>query len=217
MAKKLKIKEVGGSAEFVVMLNPSHFTHNHSISYSGSNESGGGTGTPLTAEKKYESYGPETISFEIVLDGTGVTNIKPVPKSVNEQINSLKKLVYKLDGKKHEPNVVTIIWGTFIFQGRLTKIDIDYTLFKPDGSVLRAKVALGFTGYIPVEKQGKKAGMSSPDLTHIIEVKAGDTLALLCHEIYKDSSYHVEVARHNNLTSLRKIKPGTRLYFPPLI
>ena len=125
-------------------------------------------------------------------------------------------MFYKYQGKEHEPQVVTVIWGTFNFQGRLSSLKLNYTLFKPDGSPLRAKVQLSFTGYIPVDKQNKKAQNSSPDLTHIIEIKAGDTLPLLCHQIYKDSSYHIEVARHNNLTSFREIKPGTRIYFPPL-
>ncbi len=216
MTTKLKIKEVGGNNEFVVMLNPSNLRHNHTINYTGDNGEGKKQGTPLTEEKKFKSYEPESLDFDIVLDGTGVTNVQPKPKSVNKQITALKNLIYKYDGNKHEPKVVTIIWGTLIFQGRLSSLKFDYTLFKPDGMPLRAKVTLGFKSFIPITKQSKKAKKSSPDLTHIIEVKAGDTLALLCHKIYQDSSYHIEVARHNNLTSFRDIRPGTRLYFPPI-
>ncbi len=215
MTAKLKIKDVNSNDEFVVMLNPANLSHNHSINYSGSEGDSAQQGTPLTAEKKFKGYGSETLDFEIVLDGTGVTNVKAQP--VNKQLDALKKLIYKYDGKEHEPKVVSIVWGTLNFQGRLSTLKIDYTLFKPDGMPLRAKVKLGFSGFIPVGKQSKKANKSSPDLTHIIEVKAGDTLPLLCHEIYKDSSYHIEVAQHNNLTSFRDIKPGTKLYFPPII
>jgi nucleoid-associated protein YgaU len=62
----------------------------------------------------------------------------------------------------------------------------------------------------------KKKAASSPDLTHLITVKAGDTLPLLCDRIYRDSGYYMEVARINGLSSFRNLQPGTTLKFPPL-
>lgn len=56
----------------------------------------------------------------------------------------------------------------------------------------------------------------SPPMTHIVTVRAGDTLPALCHRIYGDSGYYVKVAAFNNLNPLRKLKPGTQLLFPPL-
>ena len=49
-----------------------------------------------------------------------------------------------------------------------------------------------------------------------IEVKAGDTLPILCHRIYKESAYYPAIARINNIRHFRDLKPGQRLYFPPL-
>jgi len=47
-------------------------------------------------------------------------------------------------------------------------------------------------------------------------VKAGDTLPLLCHRVYKDSTYYLDIARINGITNFRNIRPGMRLKFPPL-
>jgi nucleoid-associated protein YgaU len=67
------------------------------------------------------------------------------------------------------------------------------------------------------EEESLKANRSSPDLSHTVEVQAGDTLPLLCHRIYKDAAYYPEVARANNIVDFRTLKPGLRLHFPPLI
>ena len=92
----------------------------------------------------------------------------------------------------------------------------EYTLFKPSGEPLRVKIKLSFGGFMSKGEEAKKANRSSPDLTHHIEVRAGDTLPALCYRIYRDSSYYTEIARINNLTSFRTLQPGTRLSFPPL-
>ena len=213
---QLIIQETDGSGKFEAMLNPGSLSHGHSISYSDKGckkDSAQGSTSP---KNKFEAYGSETLDFELMLDGTGAV---PTPSggTVSAQIISLKSLVYDYSGTIHEPKIVDIIWGTLDFQGRLSTLKLDYSLLKPDGEPLRAKITLGFSGFMTIAEQAAEAKNSSPDLTHIIEFKAGDTLPLLCHKIYKDSSYHVEVAEHNQLDNFRHITPGTRLYFPPLV
>lgn len=203
--------------EFVVMLNPSGFTHDRSISYSGSSPTRGAQNKPLgisSAETKFGATEPETVKFSIVIDGTGV--VTSPPKDVKAECASLKAIVYDYDGNTHETNIVQLKWGNFLFYGRLTSMSVEYTLFKPSGEPLRAKVSLAFVSYMSREEEAKRAKRSSPDLSHRVVVKAGDTLPLLCYRIYRDSSYYGEVARINNLTDFRNIAPGTELLFPPL-
>jgi hypothetical protein len=47
-------------------------------------------------------------------------------------------------------------------------------------------------------------------------VVAGDTLPLLCFQIYQESKYYVEVARINRLDDFRNLEPGRQILFPPL-
>lgn len=217
LKKKLKISPVdpeSGSVKsgdaFEVMLNPSSYSHSRSISYN-ENEALGQIGS----EAKYKATQPENVSFDIVLDGTGVVALIGA-SDVKTQIKKLNDVVYKYDGNNHEPNHVQLLWGSLIFFGRLTSMSVEYTLFKPSGEPLRAKVKLEFTGFMSKDEQALRAQRSSPDLSHLIEVKAGDTLPLLCYRVYKDCSYYPEVARINNITSFRDLKPGTKLHFPPL-
>lgn len=194
-------------SKFEVMLNPSGYKHGYAICYNEKKALG-----QSAAQPKFKSTGGEKVDFDIVLDGTGVVG----DADVDSQVNSLNAIVYKYDGNNHQPNLVRLLWGSFIFFGRLNSMSIDYTLFRPSGVPLRAKVKLAFTGYVGSNEEALAANRSSPDLTHLIEVKAGDTLPLLCHRIYKDSSYYLEVAKINGLTNFRNIRPGTKLHFPPL-
>ena len=57
---------------------------------------------------------------------------------------------------------------------------------------------------------------TSPDLTHLRDVKDGDTLPLLVYDIYGDGKFYLEVARVNKLVNFRSLRSATRLSFPPL-
>lgn len=205
---------VADGDSFEVMLNPTSFSHAHSISYN-TTEAMGQTGS----DTKYSGTKPEKISFDLVIDGTGVVNL-PIAgvgsPDVKTQVGQLGKLLYIYDGEKHEPNHVRLLWGSLIFFGRLESMSVDYTLFKPSGEPLRAKIKLAFAGFMSKEEEALRAKRSSPDLSHQIEVKAGDTLPMLCYRVYKDCSYYLEVARINSITNVRDIKPGSKLHFPPL-
>lgn len=205
---------VKGGKQFDVMLNPSNFHHEHAIRYNEKEAFG-----QLASEEKFTATEAEKVNFELVIDSTGVANIDSSSHGASDvatQISQLNDIVYNYDGDKHEPNHVRLLWGSFIFFGRLTSLSTDYTLFKPSGEPLRAKVKVAFAGFMSKDQQTLKANRSSPDLPHRIEVKAGDTLPLLCYRIYSDCSYYAEVAKVNNISNFRVIKPGTKLYFPPL-
>ena len=95
-------------------------------------------------------------------------------------------------------------------------MDRNYTLYSSEGEPLRAELDFVFVGFISAEEQASIANRSSPDLTHIIEVKAGDTLPNLCLKIYRNANYYIDIARINNLSNFRALVPGTALIFPPL-
>jgi len=203
---------VDDGASFEVMLNPSSYSHSYSIGYSKKEAIG-----QLGSDTKFSGVKPEKVSFDIVIDGTGVVEVTDSDSSdVKDQVKALTDIVYKYDGSNHEPNHVRVLWGSLIFFGRLDTMSVEYTLFKPGGEPLRAKIKLGFSGFMSKEEEALRANRSSPDMSHLIEFKAGDTLPLLCYRVYKDSSYYLEVARANNITNFRDIKPGSKLHFPPL-
>lgn len=65
-------------------------------------------------------------------------------------------------GDHHEPRYVKLVWGTLLFKGRLTSLKIDYKLFKPDGTPLRAVVNCSFTDAIDDELRSAKEKGNRP-------------------------------------------------------
>ena len=125
--------------------------------------------------------------------------------------------MFEFNGNIHSPNFLRLQWGKqFIFDCRLTKLKLEYTLFAPDGTPLRAKAGSSFTEYTNKVELAKEENKTSPDLSHVRVVKAGDTLPLLCAEIYGASEYYPQVAAANDIVDFRNLAEGTSIVFPPL-
>ncbi|HEU0053299.1 MAG TPA: tail protein X, partial [Longimicrobium sp.] len=132
------------------------------------------------------------------------------------QVEAFKGLVFAYYGQTHSPRFLQLVWGTLFFRCRLSELSISYTLFKPDGTPLRARADATFISYTDEKALAKQAKKSSPDLTHVREVRAGDTLPLLCWEIYGSSAWYPRVAEVNGLAGFRDLPVGMQIVFPPL-
>ena len=203
---KVTVKE---SEKFEVMLNPASYKQVQSITYSKQKSLG-----QYESDQNFSAVNPKKIDFSIILDGTGV--VTPSGPDVKTQIDQLNNVVYNYKGDNHEPNHVRLLWGGLKFFGRLDSMTINYTLFAPGGDPLRAEVSLSFSSFVTAQEEALLTNKQSPDITHRVTIQAGDTVPLLCYRIYGDSAYYPAVARHNNLTDFRDVKPGTTLHFPPL-
>ncbi len=196
---------------YTVMINPESLKWDRSVEYNTKQSP-----DSSSASQKYRSTPSEKLSFDIVIDCTGIVDAKRV--DLTAEINLLEKTVYTYNGKIHRPNFVKVQWGkNLVFKGVLTTFDTSYSLFKPDGSPLRAKVSLAFTEYISPSTVKKEDKKESPDVTHLVNVVEGDTLPGLCQKIWNDNSYFVQVAQYNGLNKFRNLKGVKNLLFPPII
>ena len=196
---------------FSVMVNPQDYSIKDAIKYSDYNE---------PRSKKFDRYEASVLTIpKIFLDTTGSIPVEkwPFNGSIDEMIKKLKSIVYDYNGKNHEPSVVDILWGDLKVQGRLLSMETKFALFDKEGHPIRAEVNLSFALFKTFKDLEAESNKSSPDLTHVIEVRAGDTLPNLCNKVYNDPSYYMQVARVNNLSDFCRLVPGTRLVFPPLV
>lgn len=196
---------------FSVMVNPQDYSIKDAIKYSDYNE---------PRSKKFDRYEASVLTIpKIFLDTTGSIPVEkwPFNGSIDEMIKKLKSIVYDYNGKNHEPSVVDILWGDLKVQGRLLSMETKFALFDKEGHPIRAEVNLSFALFKTFKDLQAEANKNSPDLTHVIEVKAGDTLPNLCNKVYNDPSYYMQVARVNKLSGFCRLVPGMRLVFPPLV
>lgn len=202
------------SRSISLLINPSQLQHERKTCFSQLAPLGD-TGSG----QRFSRMPPGKLSFSAVFDGTGVVP-RPagsrMPQEVEDQLDAMAAVIYDYDGQKHEPSIVQILWGQLSFVGRLQSFNTEYTLFRPSGAPLRATASLSFMSYMSRKQAQLEADASSPDLSHVVEVREGDTLPLLCHRIYGDSRYYPQVARFNQLFRFRVLRPGMQLHFPPL-
>lgn len=200
--------------EFKVPINPETYTQNYKVNLD-TNKGHGQQGT----DPRYTSTEPEQFKLDIILDGTKTLegyDASHDKKTVKQQLEAFQKCVYFMEGDIHRPRFLTIFWGEeFTFPCVLSQLDINYTLFNPDGSPLRIKIAATFLKYLSEKKREGEMKRSSPDLTHERVAHTSDRLCLLTFNIYNDSKYFLQVGKVNNLTSVRKLKTGDKLIFPP--
>lgn len=167
----------------------------------------------------FEGYSEETLSFQIMLDGTGIVAEKEDKNrdaTVYDRVSQLENLLYSYQGSIHRPAYVQIVWGAFLFKGQLKSMDTHYQIFSENGNPVRATIDFAFSGFLSDKEQRSRDARSSPDMSHRVIFKEGDTLSALCHEIYENSLLAPEVAKINGLDGFRNIQAGTELLFPRL-
>lgn len=224
-----------------VPINPEKYSRSITIKYTDDKGMGSAGGSP-----QFNKIAFETVTFELVFDATGVLpstpagTVRPAPtgalppsmgapsappmsvmvpataNGVADQVQALRTLTCDYDGAMHSPRFLTLAWGTLLFKCRLETLDLNYTLFKPNGMPLRARADAKFLGFTDEAELNAKIKKNSPDLTHVLTVRAGDTLPLMCNRVYGRSDYYSQVAEVNGLTGFRDLRPGMQLVFPPL-
>jgi len=196
-------------SEYVAMLNPDSIDRGYGINYS-DEKSAASSGAP-----KFSSVPSETLSFELIIDCTGVVDSSRT--DMKTELSNLCAVTYDYKSETHRPNFVTVVWGsTLNFKGVLTGLSINHTFFKPDGTSLRAKVKLDFKSYVDADTLAKEQNQKSPDVTHRILVCEGDSLPQIAQQIYRSPSFFVALAQANGLNKFRRLTAGSTLLTPPL-
>lgn len=195
---------------FEVQFNPNKVDESISVEYVDGEQVQGSTNSP----KKFKVIKPATLKLSVTLDGTGASGQE---LDVSVMIDKFRKVTYDYNGNKHDVPYLKIEWGYVKFDGRLQSLNISHVLFKSDGNPLRSVLDATFTTAVDLKTQALEAKKQSPDLTHTRTVKVGDTLPLMCTEIYNDPSYYLKIAKFNNIVDFRNLEPGTEIIFPPIV
>lgn len=221
-----------------VQFNPEKYTIDKTIEYCEGQPMGASNGS-----LSFNKIEPEEVSFDFLFDATGVVppakitdGNKSIPLSetvngliepaivnpmesvntVEKELEQFKTLLSGYNGDKHEVSYLKLIWGGYMLDCRLTKMNIEYSLFRNDGRPIRAKATCTFKGTVSYELMQAKNNQQSADITHIKTYQGDERLSLMAEKIYDSNAHYIQVAKLNNLMSFRKIPNETTLQFPPL-
>jgi hypothetical protein len=194
---------------FEVMFNPENYSRKYEVEYQDAQGAG-----DTASSQVYGNIKPQDYEFEITIDGTGVAADKVEVHSIVEHF---LEVTGKNDGEIHRPRYLKLSWGKLLLKGVLRSANITFSLFKPDGSPLRAKIRFTIAENVEDTLRVAEADNNSPDLTHQRIVIQGDNLPLMVSKIYDSPfNYYLQVAEFNQLDNFRRLRVGARLLFPPV-
>lgn len=196
---------------YEAMLNPEGIERGAEISYKKrANDAGAHDSAP-----QFDDIPSQSLGFDLVIDCTGIVDAKRT--DLKAELDKLYSVLYDYKSETHRSNYVKVVWGsTLQFKGVMTKMDVSYTFFKPDGTALRARIKLQFRSYVDPRTNAKKKSSLSPDLTHRVLVREGDSLPMIAQDVYRSPDYFVALAKANRLNKFRNLEAGTTILTPPL-
>jgi nucleoid-associated protein YgaU len=134
-----------------------------------------------------------------------------------------------IDPELHAPPVIRFVWladtnpadkKTHLdvsgIRWVLESLNVTYTLFAPNGTPLRAKLAIALKEFTTVDDQAKSFPKNSPDVEKTYVVRRGDTLAAIAEATLGDGRHWREIAGANEIVDPRTLQPGFQLRIPRL-
>jgi hypothetical protein len=199
--------------KFNVLFNPTTYTITSSVSWKpmSSRE----LNTPMLT---YGGGGGRTLTLDLFYDVTEPVNNRRIG-DVRQETNKVVNLSRK-DRDLARPPAVSIEWGSapltgsdFPFIGVLSSVSQTFTMFRPDGTPVRARLNVTFTEFADPEIDQRKL---DPEFT-IRLVKRGDTVSSIAADQYGDARLWRVIATANRIWDPLKVDAGVSLRIPKII
>lgn len=207
---------------FIAQFNPETYTDTTEFMFAEDGKPAGDVG----GEAKFAGVNPKKYSFELLLDGTGVSPAPPPAGALDAVAPStglsvvaqleLFKVTVGFKGEVHRPPFLMLVWGTLVAMTAIESYAVAYKLFSPAGLPLRATLSATFRQHTPKDMGSLLKNLASPDIHHAHRVLEGDRLPTIVNDVYDDPRRYIEVAAANRLDSVRSLRPGEVLQLPPV-
>ncbi len=165
---------------------------------------------------EFEKSGPQTLKLSLVFD------TYERDEDVSLTTNQLWKLMESKTrrtgnrNRKTPPPEVAFEWGIFRFVAVITNMTQKFTLFKIDGTPVRATVEVTFTQHKDLNdypNQNPTSG-GGEDIERVQRIVAGDRIDTIAHEVYGDATRWRAIAEYNQLDDPLRLRAGQQLIIP---
>ena len=205
-----KIYDLAKSITVDCMFNPFEYkvTKTNTYDESAKNQSS-------NPQAEFFKGGPQTLVLDLFFD----------TYEAGEDVSLTTNKLWKLMGsnttttgstnKKVAPPEVAFEWGVFKFEAYITNMTQTFTLFKKDGTPVRAKVNITFSQYTDKNDYPKQNPTSGAgDIERIWRVVSGDRLDAISYEVYGDTASWRMIAERNKIRDPLALRPGQTLLIP---
>ena len=202
--------EKSGGVSIDCMFNPFEYTVTKTNTYK--EESGNRSDVPSF---EFEKAGPQSLKLTLMFDTF------EADEDVSLETNKLWKLMESKtrregnNNRKVPPPEVAFEWGVFRFVAVITTMTQKFTLFKPDGTPVRASVQVTFTQHKDLEDYPNQNPTSGGgNIERVWRVIAGDRLDTIAYQVYGDATKWRMIASYNGIVNPLKLQPGQQLIIP---
>jgi hypothetical protein len=164
---------------------------------------------------EFKKSGPQMLKMSLTFD------TYESGEDVSRETRKLWKLMESKTRREGNRNVKVpppesaFEWGVFRFVAVITNMTQKFTLFKMDGTPVRAQVEVSFTQHIDVEDYpGQNPTSGDGPIERIYQVVAGDRLDTIAFAQYGNAARWRAIAEHNNVDDPTHLRPGQQLTIP---
>lgn len=212
MAKASLVEVDGNKSELQFHFNPKEYSLSKSATWNRpTNKS-----AKSSAKPEFGGVQPQTVTMELLFDDWE----KPSPTLINDiekLMNWLKPSDKSLDKKKPQPQILKFQWGSnhslSEFHGFLKSVGVKYTMFKSDGTPVRATANITLEE-VPTDAKGTNPTSGSIAGRRTCVVGAGDSLHSIAFGEYGNANLWRAVALFNGIDDPLRVGAGTRLLLP---
>jgi hypothetical protein len=202
--------EKGGGVSVGCMFNPFEYSVSKTNNYE---EKSRNRGDVPTVE--FKKAGPQNLKLSLMFD------TYEIGEDVSLTTNNLWKFMESKtrqegnSNRKVPPPEVAFEWGVFRFVAVITEMTQRFTLFKQDGTPVRAKVEVTFTQHKDSNDYPNQNPTSGSGPAHSVwRVIEGDRLDNIAFKVYGDSTQWRRIAEYNGITNPFSLRAGQTLTIP---
>jgi nucleoid-associated protein YgaU len=196
----------GAGKPIKVLFNPAEYSIEYSAKFQ--ETSPPGLSSPII---QFVNGNAQVLTMDLLFDtytDGGGANVTSVTKPFVDML--------AIDGELHAPPRVEFRWGSFSFRAVVEKISQKFTMFRSDGTPVRATLTVTFKQYKTIAEQLEDPRRNSADKTKRRIFEAHDSIWLLAAREYGQVRYWRLIARENDIDDPRRIQPGRVLVLPPI-
>lgn len=204
---------LGGPIE--VLFNPSSYSISKSVTWEPQSPPGGKRKTQRAVNAPTLNFGgggSRQLSLELFFDVTE----NPYVEDVRQETDAIVALT-RIDRVKGRPPTCRVSWGPWVtkdfpFVGVVSQLEQRFTLFRSDGTPVRAELAVTFIEYLDPTLDLRD---TDPERTARV-VRLGDSVSGIAAEVYGDAGKWRVIAEANELDDPLRLEPGRVLAIPEM-
>jgi hypothetical protein len=204
-----------GDPAIDVLFNPNEYTLNKDNNFA--QAAVPGLSAPLL---QFVHGGLRTLEMELVFDSYEQhTRLSRVVNAANSDVRLLTQPVVDLmaiNPATHAPPIVLFSWGNLTFTGVLSRANQRFTMFRGDGTPVRARLQVTFQEWKSAQEEAKEVRRQTADYTRLHRVAQGETLSQVANLFYGNPALWRPIAIANQIDNPRRLPVALPLNIPRL-